>query len=1056
MSADHSGASSDDDDDDYLTVNSNNNKVVDREALVRKKLLESFYGKSAVASAVANQQPSMDDNDDDDDDDDSPIKSSRLSSKDLDSPDFDASDFVHTRIVNDSLPELLDTEEQLSLQVRTLDSTMQTLVYENYTRFIDATDAIKNIGVNVRAVQDETESQPCALDRLVSHIQNIDDTSQLLEDKLGTLRDELTEQYRVQRLLQRLASLLQMPTTLQQWIAEGKYSKAVRSYYHTTAASMLRQQAASFESLARIESECVKQLQQLHGQLQHVVGYWSGTVFMQQQQEDDNRSIPDPPSNMNDIFESIGALYLLEQQQQNGAKTDMIDQLPNMATSSALRLLERLLDAHHVQVQERRLGGSIIQEASLAPPLDGMSERDMSVTERTAVSTNETSALSLIAHDFLSALVEGASMLALTFLSNDSKTSGLENVFVAPEAMQAQLNDFCREAFSSFLHHSKSILLEETALANAGNDDLLLLGTSSAIPQMGDPEGSTAHTEATPNRNDDTYTAQALQELVPAAKDAVTGLSQSAGMSKDLGDELVNHVQQLVQGMVHRRVDHQFQTALRQQVIENCLEPFASRLVESTNTSATKGSFLLAPELLSTSLDLANTTLQDCLQLVDDTVRSVLTSSSSPQQQQLPDLNQAVSTSAKRFCFWLATALEFIAGGVYDNVVDQQPTLLQAGAIPDETLEAAEDVTTAIAAAFPESADDGNVDDPGRSREEEDLLVKLQGIRQKLVCNGGAVSSNYMLVVAELCRVCANLLADNLEQSIVAYLGGKKKLTKGRLQLAGETDVTSTDNGNDNSDVDDIARGTVAAEDEISQRFIRARSTVMVLYGMNRGSVMASLLCDGLCQVAEVGSTDSDRPSDGCTQALAVVKSTSLECAAVFGDKRRAGPVTDLEDSHMSVVSPLPSRKTGLQLDVERMFKQTVPIYPHPSEVIDVNRNSICFLLLKIAFRAAFEHARLYRFSTSSYSQVLMDTEFLKHMVSHYIERDYNPKGANAVFALESLINDVQEVASERCIDGDMAEEKDEISLSNARHLRSFLDASKSSAGEGGFIIPED
>ena len=44
------------------------------------------------------------------------------------------------------LSELMDTEQMLYKQIQTLDSEMQTLIYENYNKFISATDTVKKVG----------------------------------------------------------------------------------------------------------------------------------------------------------------------------------------------------------------------------------------------------------------------------------------------------------------------------------------------------------------------------------------------------------------------------------------------------------------------------------------------------------------------------------------------------------------------------------------------------------------------------------------------------------------------------------------------------------------------------------------------------------------------------------------------------------------------------------------------------------------------------------------------------------------------------------------------
>lgn len=44
-----------------------------------------------------------------------------------------------------SLVELMDQEQGMVKDIRSLDSDMQTLVYENYNKFISATDTIRKV-----------------------------------------------------------------------------------------------------------------------------------------------------------------------------------------------------------------------------------------------------------------------------------------------------------------------------------------------------------------------------------------------------------------------------------------------------------------------------------------------------------------------------------------------------------------------------------------------------------------------------------------------------------------------------------------------------------------------------------------------------------------------------------------------------------------------------------------------------------------------------------------------------------------------------------------------
>lgn len=63
----------------------------------------------------------------------------------LDSGMFDSEAALNSLLSGAPLAELLDTETRLGKEIRSLDSEMQTLVYENYNKFIAATDTVRNV-----------------------------------------------------------------------------------------------------------------------------------------------------------------------------------------------------------------------------------------------------------------------------------------------------------------------------------------------------------------------------------------------------------------------------------------------------------------------------------------------------------------------------------------------------------------------------------------------------------------------------------------------------------------------------------------------------------------------------------------------------------------------------------------------------------------------------------------------------------------------------------------------------------------------------------------------
>lgn len=200
-------------------------------------------------------------------------------------------------------------------------------------------------------------------------------------------------------------------------------------------------------------------------------------------------------------------------------------------------------------------------------------------------------------------------------------------------------------------------------------------------------------------------------------------------------------------------------------------------------------------------------------------------------------------------------------------------------------------------------------------------------------------------------------------------------------------------------------------------------------------------------------------PSEGAYRGLQVAKETCLYCAALYGGSARAGPVPIMESDRggatgtvSSISSVLSSssatRKASLLLDVERIFKERVVVYPHPQEPFEASRNSILFLAFKVALRSLMEHVRLVANATlPGFRQLQIDVEFVRHMVPHYVSKDYiaqnSAAGSSAALpALSGLLDDVTSCAGDHLLLGVQggAFRPDEILEESRRAVRIALD----------------
>jgi hypothetical protein len=495
--------------------------------------------------------------------------------------------------------------------------------------------------------------------------------------------------------------------------------------------------------------------------------------------------------------------------------------------------------------------------------------------------------------------------------------------------------------------------------------------------------------------------------LLQSVRQLASGLAlPEVAIDPELACSLVDQTIGLTEAMVRRRVEQKF-CSVRLRVIEDCLAPFCRSSLESEENRG-----------LLDVVQMASVSLSDSLQLVDDTIRSILAASEDGGANDTSMLKEAVEQSTKRFAKWLAGAME-VLGGCESS--DGETTL----EVKFDELSEEADWNDNIPKSTNVSIDGLSRDDMSEaSHEQSDPMhvveTALSNLMEELPQNG-ASKQMLTLAVAEMCRVAERSVMDNISQSIATHGGGGKQrkfskstsLFDGESNQAGER-TTST-----------------------SHRFRLAASRVLGLYATTRGCDAAALLCSSLRDLSTDSEAELEGPREVAWQVLEIIKTTSLDCADLFGGSKRAGPVPDtLEDEYQSLTISRASQRSGLVVDVERMFAEKVVVYPHPSDVADFQRNAIVALVFKVALKALVENSRLVKFSVHGYRQLMVDVEFYKHLIPHYVKDEFLADGSNARAALLRLLTDAVTSAGERCI-GAVVQE-DEVNPARAV-VRSFM-----------------
>jgi len=1027
-SSSSSSSSSSDSDDEFLTsAGGGQSNAMSREALVRKKLLESFYGASAaVDDGTAGEAPTdssaavaTNNNDGEDEGNvvldrepgdntgehnyisantcDIPSSITHPSSSssapfrspsqiplpftatkaDLDSPNFNPESHTLSHIAHSSAHTLLETNERLALDIRTLDSTMQTLVYENYSKFIDATDAIKSIGTNV------TTAGESGLDRLNLGMERVAQASARSDQLLRASREAVAEKLRIQRLLTRLDALLCLPKTLRCDIAEKRHRKAVKSY--KSATEILGRHSAGFESLRSIEAECGEILQELAEDMKKKLLWWgqadSGMSALTQSAV--------PPSSIAEIFECAGTLLML----QDTAFSPGLDrrQCQSLALSACTQFLKERLDP----------GRSVSLSPMNSPP------NSPSRTELESTETNDQDVTNGIISElpiaFLDGLLEATTLYGVSFPVIGEDDSPSKN----GSELIGLIGSFVENNFGSFIEHVR----------------VLLISRSESFIQPIIEESKSQEEE---ERKDDANFVQvslALAHLLRSVRELASGLAlPEVGMDLSIASALVDQTVELAEMLVRLRIAVKF-AELRGLVLKECLTPLVREVTQTDKPDdQTEGDSRPSSSLVE-MIQLSSVALSDGLQMADDLIRATLqqsqaTNTAAPVDSAVVKL--AVQKNARLFGIWLASTLEQLAG-------------CEPSGNDKVLLEMEEEENNEDAKPKKKIGIAGLERDNELSGQNKDGVAVLSSLLVQLDACSDQAYSNFLLALCEMCRLAERSISTTLNQSIQSAMEEDARVAESANTLFGGT-INPHRKGKDGLDVEHILskRFQLASSRALSMYILDRGShaashlcTGMLQFADARDPYAIPTRPREdvlkLFDIIRASCEDAISIMGGDLFASAVPSfPDEIDYANAFGERLSGGSVG--------------GTTSGLKMDVERMFIENIQVYPHAFDELEFTRNSVISGILRVALSGLVECVRSSVFSSLGLRQMKVDAVLLRYLLPHYVKDVYGTPDANAFTSVCNAIDNVMLNAEQRCVDPEVIgddeyydSEKDEI-----------------------------
>lgn len=172
---------------------------------------------------------------------------------DIDGSHFNADLYLERLLKCANLRQIMDKEAEVVTQSQFLQSEMQTLVYENYNKFISATETVRKMRSDFKIMQEE-------MNKLSENMNKITSFSAQISDSLKESGNNVSRLCGTRQLLDKLQFLFLLPSQLNKAIEEGRYVDAVHDYTH---AQRVLQKYGNQPSFRSIQTECSEIIREL-------------------------------------------------------------------------------------------------------------------------------------------------------------------------------------------------------------------------------------------------------------------------------------------------------------------------------------------------------------------------------------------------------------------------------------------------------------------------------------------------------------------------------------------------------------------------------------------------------------------------------------------------------------------------------------------------------------------------------------------------------------------------------------------------------------------------
>lgn len=263
----------------------------------------------------------------------------------IDGTNFDPDMYLERLLKCASLRQIMDKEAEIVTQSQFLQSEMQTLVYENYNKFISATETVRKMRSDFRIMQEE-------MNKLSENMTTITSFSDQISESLKESGNNVSRLCGTRQLLDKLQFLFLLPSQLNKAIEEERYVDAVHDYTHAQRVLQKYGDQPSFQS---IQTECSEIIYGLKKTLRDRLLSPKTSASELAESVGLLRQLQEEDSSLQDIFLSCSESRLNQHLQALSAKVESIDILEwvENCNNTLLADIGIVISCYHEMFQDR-------------------------------------------------------------------------------------------------------------------------------------------------------------------------------------------------------------------------------------------------------------------------------------------------------------------------------------------------------------------------------------------------------------------------------------------------------------------------------------------------------------------------------------------------------------------------------------------------------------------------------------------------------------------------------------------------------------------------------